>query len=123
MSPEDVLRELYELEKPILQRNEWSLLRVAVGDLTQQFLTAFPGTTAAAVDAALRELRLAGKVMLFPPWEDLGEQVPPGAIHDSRGQWELADVANLDDQVPPSWTRRRVFLPDSLDGWFVRSRT
>jgi hypothetical protein len=123
MSIVDVLRELYELEKPILQRNDWSSLRVAVSDLAQQFFTSLPAAPRPAFDAALRELRLDGKVMLFPPWEELGEQTPAGATHDSRTQWELADIANLDDQVPPSWNRRRVFLPDSFDGWFVRSRT
>lgn len=123
MSTENVLRELYELEKPILQRNDWPSLRVAVSDLAQRFLTAYPDAPATEFDAALRELRLEGKVMLFPPWEELGEQAPSGATHDSFAQWELADAANLDDQVPPSWNRRRVFLPDSLDRWFVRSRT
>jgi hypothetical protein len=123
MATADVLRVLYELEKPVLQRNDWSSLRIAVGDLAQQFLIAFPGETEQAFDAALRELRLDGKLMLFPSWEELGDQAPAGATHDSRTQWELANVANLDDQVPPSWIRRKVFLPKSLRGWFVRSRT
>src|SRR2546427_2085775 len=119
----NVLSVLYEIEKPILQRNDWPSLRVAVSALEQQFLTAFPGETGPTFDAALRELRLNGKIMLFPPWEEFGEQVPTGVIQDSHVQWELADVGNLDDQVPASWIRRKVFLPDSLRGWFVRSRT
>src|SRR3954470_1546766 len=123
MAAADVLRVLYELEKPILQRNDWSSLRVAVTDLAQQFLSSFPGSNWSAVDAAIRELRLDGTIILFPPWEELGEVPQVGGTHDSRTQWELADLTNLDDQVPPSWNRRRVFLPDSLKGWFVRSRT
>ncbi len=126
MPTEEVLRELYELEKPILQRNDWSSLRVAVSDLAHRFQTAFPNFSRPVFDAALRNLRLEGKVMFFPPWQELGNQVAnlvAGTTQDSRVQWELADVANLDDQVPPSWVRRKVFLPNSLDGWFVRSRT
>ncbi len=122
MSTEDVLRALYDLEKPLLQRNDWSSLRVAVSALAQQLLGAFPDATRPAFDAALRALRLQGRVMLFPPWEELAEREPAGTVQDSHTQWELADVANLDDQVPPTWSRRKVFLPDSLDGWFVRSR-
>ena len=125
MATADVLRVLYELEKPVLQRNDWPSLRIAVGDLSQQFLTTFPVETETAFDTALRELRLDGKVMLFPPWDELSDQgYPHGShLHDSRAQWELANVANLDDQVPASWIRRKVFLPESLRGWFVRSRT
>jgi hypothetical protein len=121
MLTETVLRELYEVEKPILQRNDWPSLRVAVSNLAQRLVNT--STTASAFDGALRELRLQGKIMLFPRWEEIGEQPPPGATHDSTAQWELADVANLEDQVPPSWNRRKVFLPESLDRWFVRSRT
>jgi hypothetical protein len=123
MGAADVLRVLYELEKPILQRNDWPSLRIAVGDLAHQFLVAFPDGTGPEFEMALRELRLDGKVMLFPPWDALGDLAPIGASHDSHAQWELADLANLDDQVPPSWIRRKVFLPESLRGWFVRSRT
>jgi DEAD/DEAH box helicase len=120
---DDALRELYELEKPILQRNDWSSLRVAVNDLAHQFLTAFPTTSDAEFLAAVSGLRLRGKIMLFPPWEELDKSSPLGTIHDSLAQWELADVANLEDQVPPSWNRREVFLPHSLERWFLRSRT
>ena len=70
----------YRKVKPILQRNDWASLRVAVSDLAQQFITTFPGGTGPALDAALRELRLEGKVMLLPPWEELGEQTAAGAI-------------------------------------------
>jgi hypothetical protein len=122
MSTENLLRELYELEKPFLQRNDWSSLQVPVGVLAQCFLGAIPGATLTNFDAALRDLRIDGKVMLFPPWEELGGTMPTGSTLNSRTQWELVDPANLDDQVPPSWQRRRVFIPESLDGWFVRSR-
>jgi hypothetical protein len=123
MPTEDVLRELYELEKPILQRNDWSSLRVAVNDLARRCRSADSHSNRSVFDAALRDLRLEGKVILFPPWQELGNQMAAGTTQDSRVQWELADVANLDDRVPPSWIRRKVFLPNSLDGWFVRSRT
>lgn len=123
MSTDEVLRQLYELEKPILQRNDWRALRVNIGDLAKAFFNSFPDATWPTLEQTIRELRLDGKVMLFPPWDDLSETVANGATHHSRTQYELADVANLDDQVPPSWNRRPVFLPQSLKGWFVRSRT
>lgn len=122
MSTSLLLRELYDLERPTLQRNDWSSLRVPTGALAARFFAALPGASQRDFDAALRELRLEGKIMLFPDWEMHGEQMPVGSIHDSQAQWELADVANLEDQAPPTWTRRRVFLPQSFDGWFVRSR-
>lgn len=123
MTNADVLRVLYDLEKPILQRNDWSSLRVAVNDLGKQCAKAFPGQTQGTVESALRDLRLEGSLMLFPPWDDIGERAPKGTTRDSRVQWELADFANLEEKVPPSWVRRKVFLPDELNGWCVRSRT
>jgi len=123
MTNADVLRVLYELEKPILQRNDWSSLRISVDALAKECLKTFPGQTRAAFDGVLRGLRLDGSVMFFPPWDEMGEDIPKGAILDSRTQWELADLANLDDRALPSWRRRQVFLPDELRGWFARSRT
>ncbi len=123
MSSQGILRELYELEKPLLQRNDWTALRIPVGSLFQRATAACPGMTWAPFESALRELRLDGKILLFPQWEALEKSPPAGSTQDSRTQWELADYANLDCKVPPSWVRRKVFLPASLDGWFVRSRT
>src|SRR5262245_2745707 len=80
MLTQTVLRELYELEKPILQRNDWPSLRVAISDLAQRVLNAYPATSAAAFDSALRELRLQGKVMLLPPWEEVGTQALSGTM-------------------------------------------
>ncbi len=122
MSKENLLLNLYDLEKPILQRNEWFSLRVPVDLLAQKYLDDHPGEQPTTFEAALRALRLDGKVMLLPPWEELGKSMPPGTTCDSNCQWELTDLANLEDQATPSWQRRKVFLPDSLKGWFVRSR-
>jgi hypothetical protein len=123
MTTADVLRLLYDLEKPLLQRNDWSSLRLEVDQLTKHCLRAFPGKSKRDVERAVRDLRLDGSIMLFPPWEELGETASKGTTQDSSTQWELADFANLEGKVSPTWTRRKVFLPDDLAGWFVRSRT
>lgn len=93
-----------------------------ISALAPRFFAALPGASQRDFDAEARQLRLDGKIMLFPGWEALGEQMPVGDVQDSHTQWELADIANLEDKAPPTWGRRRVFLPRSLDGWFVRSR-
>src|SRR5216683_2844644 len=122
MTTEDLIRVLYDLEKPFLQRNDWGGLRVRVSDLVQQCLSRFPGVTAADVEQALRSVRLDGRIMLLPDWSEAKQNLPPGSLSDSRAHWELADLDNLEEQVPPSWVRRKVFLPDALKSWFVRSR-
>lgn len=120
MAKEDILRALYELEKPILQRNDWESLRIGVKDIVAA-CSSIPPTL---VEAALKDLRLEGKILLLPPWEDAARVSTPGTLCDSLTQWELANLANLsDNQVPPSWIRRKVFLPEDLNGWFLRSRT
>lgn len=123
MIDSDLLRELYEIEKPVIQRNDWSSLRVTVDDLTKRCVSTFPNWSRVQLETAIRDLRLDGIIMLFPPWDELGSHLPKGMTHDSRVQWELADLTNLDEKVPPSWIRRKVFLPDDLTGWYVRSRT
>jgi len=123
MNHSELLRLLYDLEKPILQRNDWAALRVSIADLARAAKALQPALTVQDVEKAVGELRLDGKVLLFPPWEKLGGQRPSGTTRDSRTQWELSDLANLNGQAPPSWRRRKVFLPDELPGWYLRSRT
>ena len=120
MAIEDILLALYELEKPILQRNDWASLRIAVKDLA----AACPNTPPNLLASTLRDLRLKGKILLFPTWEEVTKTTPAGNLCDSHTQWDLADISNLsNDQVAPSWTRRTVFLPENMNGWFLRSRT
>jgi len=117
MTQADLLQLIYSLERPFLQANDWAGLRLPVTEIVN---AAAPTATAAEVVGLLRSLRLDGKIMFLPAWERWGidEDQSDGQLLDSPRQWEPA----LGSPDPPSWIRRRVFIPNELKGWFVRSR-
>ena len=117
MTAEELLRGLYLLEKPFLQTNDWLRLRIRVADLVAA--TCPPVIPADIIDL-LRSLRLDGRVMFLPDWERWGldEDEKDGTLVPSLAHWEPAP-GNAD---PPSWLRRKVFMPENLKHWYVRSR-
>ena len=117
MNSQDLLREIYLLEKPILQTNDWDRLRIRVSDLIAQMQAT---TDAATVLNWLRALRLEGHIMLLPDWERWGleEDETDGQVVASLRQHEPL-AAELGQ---PTWRPREVFLPNDLTHWSVRSR-
>lgn len=118
ISAEELLRAIYVRERPFLQTNNWSALRIPIADLIAE-LCPPPQPVGPIVDL-LRLLRLDGKLMFLPDWERWGteEDETDGAVVPSRTQWE--PTPGFPD--PPSWVRRSVFLPDDLKHWSLRSR-
>lgn len=117
MTAEEVLRRIYLLEKPFLQTNDWPRLRIRVADL---IAATCPPASAPDVIDLLRSLRLDGRVMFLPEWErwDLDEDESDGALVPSRAHWEPTPGG----PDPPTWQRRKVFMPEDLKHWYVRSR-
>jgi len=116
MTAEEVLRRIYLMEKPFLQTNDWPRLRIRIADL---IAATCPPASPADVVALLRLLRLDGRVMFLPDWERWGldEDEKDGALIPSRAQWEPTPGPDV-----PSWQRRKVFMPENLEHWYVRSR-
>jgi hypothetical protein len=116
MTADELLHLLYTKERPFLQTNDWSNLRIGVADLIAAAQTASPDEIA----DRLRLLRLDGQVIFLPDWQHWGieEDETDGALVNSHNQWEPLP-GDLD---PPSWVRRQVFMPTDLKNWFVRSR-
>jgi hypothetical protein len=79
MTAEEVLRQLYVLEKPFLQTNDWPRLRIRIADLVAA--TCPPASPSDVIDL-LRSLRLDGRVMFLPEWERWGldEDEKDGAL-------------------------------------------
>ncbi len=117
MTKEELLRRLYLLEKPFLQTNDWTRLRIRVADL---IAATCPPAAPSDVTDLLRSLRLDGKVMFLPDWQRWGieEDEKDGTRFPSFAHWEPT-AGNSD---PPSWQRRQVFMPEDLGHWYVRSR-
>lgn len=117
MTPQDLLREIYRLEKPILQTNDWDRLRIRITDLIAQVQ---PPTSAATVIDLLRTLRLQGDVMFLPDWERWGleEDENDAQVMPSLRQHEPLAA----DAGRPTWRPREVFMPNDLTHWSVRSR-
>lgn len=117
VEPEELLRQIYALERPLLQRNNWDGLRLPVVRIVEACdgLASEPD-----VVAALRALRQRGQIMLFPDWQRWvpEEDANDGEVVPSTAQWEYVDCAD----GHPTWRPRPVFLPDEFDKWFVRSR-
>ena len=117
MEPEDLLRQIYALERPLLQSNNWGELRLPV----VRIIDACAGLASApAVVQALRTLRERGQIMLLPDWQRWGldEDEQDGQVVPSSEHWEHTGITD----GHPTWQRRPVFLPHELETWFVRSR-
>ena len=117
MTPQDLLREIYRLEKPILQTNDWDHLRIPFVDLISQVQ---PPTHAATITDLLRTLRLDGHIMFLPDWErwGLAEDESDGQVEPSHRQHEPLEA----QAGQPTWRPREVFIPNDLTHWSVRSR-
>jgi Lhr-like helicase len=117
MTPQDLMRELYRLEKPILQTNDWDRLRIRVPDLIAQVQ---PPASAATIVNLLRTLRLEGQLMFLPDWERWGidEDENDGEMVASQRQHEPLAA----DMGRPTWRPREVFMPEDFTHWSVRSR-
>jgi Lhr-like helicase len=130
----ELLRKLHDLEKPLLQTNDWDRLRVPVRQLIDEVTGHAPQ---GEVLKLLQELRLEGALMLLPDWErwtDPEEDATDGSLLPSKKQWqpELRHASPLPRKSQPSdaghekdaptWSRRDVFLPKDLEHWYLRSR-
>ncbi|WP_426753393.1 DEAD/DEAH box helicase [Myxococcus sp. Y35] len=121
MTDQQLLHLLYELEKPILQKNAWPDLRIRVADVLAAATAAPLSASRAQVLDGLCSLRLDGHLMFLPDWEQWEkDELEDEQLQDSRAQWEpVPSHGGL-----PDWKRRKVFMPekDELGQWFVRSR-
>jgi hypothetical protein len=114
MDPAHLLLVIYRLEEPLLQTGDWGRLRIPVLDLIET-----AGAPPGEVMQALVELRLKGDVVFLPDWKQDSGSLRQGQLVDSEHQWESI----LPQQgTHPAWQPRKVFLPENLKPWAVRSR-
>ncbi|NOK17819.1 hypothetical protein [Corallococcus carmarthensis] len=84
MTDQQLLRLIYELEKPILQKNAWPELRIRVTDARSPATATPYSASRAQVLDGLCSLRLNGHLMFLSDWEKWGkEELQDEHLYDS----------------------------------------